>query len=323
MLDTLTAAYLQRNLRPQIQTVTVHPPGEVFQKPLSVTGETEILGLEAPLRPDARPTAGAAAAREHRRRPPRYSRKLYQKGIQTFSWKAEDPNGDTLAYDVHYRPVGDTRFRLLRKGADRARAGLGHLDGAQRPLRDPGDGHRRARQPGGPRPDRRQGERALRRRQHAAHGDGRRSRAGSPPRVRAAVRDDSSLVRRGRVLGGRRPLAGDPPARTGSTTRSRRPTRSRSAISSGRARTSWWCAPRTSSATWRPPASKFPRRRSAGQSDPPHERLESGLGRDGLERRVLAHLREFHRPVVVRALERRHGALFVTQRVVDQRNAER
>jgi hypothetical protein len=43
-------------------------------------------------------------------------RKLYQKGIQTFSWKAEDPNGDTLVYDVYYRAAGDTPFRLLRKG---------------------------------------------------------------------------------------------------------------------------------------------------------------------------------------------------------------
>jgi hypothetical protein len=41
---------------------------------------------------------------------------MYQRGIQTFSWKAEDANGDTLAYDVYYRPVGDARFRPLRRG---------------------------------------------------------------------------------------------------------------------------------------------------------------------------------------------------------------
>jgi hypothetical protein len=45
-----------------------------------------------------------------------YSRKLYQKGLQTFSWKAEDPNGDVLLYDVDYRPMTETRFRSLRKG---------------------------------------------------------------------------------------------------------------------------------------------------------------------------------------------------------------
>jgi outer membrane protein assembly factor BamB len=113
VLDTLTAAYLQRNLRPQIQTVTVHPPGEIFQKPISISGESEILGLETPLS-DLRSTS-TTAARASVTPATAYSRKMYQRGIQTFSWKADDPNGDTLAYDVHYRRVGDTRFRLLNK----------------------------------------------------------------------------------------------------------------------------------------------------------------------------------------------------------------
>ena len=99
VLDSVSAAYLQRNLRPQVQTITVHPPGEVFQKPLSITGDTEILGLDPGQSPDPRP--GAASARMSLPPATTYSRKLYKKGIQTFSWKAEDPNGDTLAYDVY------------------------------------------------------------------------------------------------------------------------------------------------------------------------------------------------------------------------------
>jgi hypothetical protein len=113
VLDTVTAAYLQRNLRPQIQTVTVHPPGEIFQKPISITGDTEILGLETPLPAD--PRAAAGAARASVAPATAYSRKMYQRGIQTFSWKAEDPNGDVLSYAVHYRKVGDQRFRLLNE----------------------------------------------------------------------------------------------------------------------------------------------------------------------------------------------------------------
>ncbi len=113
-LDSLTAAYLQRNLRPQVQTVTVHPPGEVFQKPISVGGETEILGLETP--PDKAAAATAAQARTGMPPATAFSRKLYQRGLQTLSWKADDPNGDTLLYDVYYRSVDDPRFRLLRRG---------------------------------------------------------------------------------------------------------------------------------------------------------------------------------------------------------------
>jgi sugar lactone lactonase YvrE len=115
ILESIAAAYLQRNLRPQIQSITVHPPGEIFQKPISLTGEIEILGLEPGEGPETRP--GAPAPRQQTMpMATTYSRKLYQKGIQTFSWKADDPNGDTLVYDVAYRLLGDTRFRSLRKG---------------------------------------------------------------------------------------------------------------------------------------------------------------------------------------------------------------
>jgi hypothetical protein len=111
VLEAITAAYLQRNLRPRVTSISVHSPGEVFQKPISISGETEILGLD-PAPASERLAAARGAA------PPAtsYSRRLYQRGIQTFSWKAEDPNGDTLLYDVHYRAVGDARFRPLRTG---------------------------------------------------------------------------------------------------------------------------------------------------------------------------------------------------------------
>jgi hypothetical protein len=113
VLDTVATAYLQRNLRPVVQSITVHAPGEVFQKPISISGETEILGLEAAAPPDR---GASAAARMQMPSATSYSRKLFQRGIQTFSWKAEDPNADTLVYEVSYRAIGDTKFRTLRKG---------------------------------------------------------------------------------------------------------------------------------------------------------------------------------------------------------------
>ncbi len=111
VLDRVIAAYLQRNLRPEVPQVTIHPPGEVFQKPISVTGDPEILGLDTPIvtAPGAPKAPPAPAATS-------FSRKLYQRGLQTFSWRAEDPNGDTLSYDVYYRGLAENRFRLLRKG---------------------------------------------------------------------------------------------------------------------------------------------------------------------------------------------------------------
>lgn len=114
LLDGISLAYLQRNLSPQVASVNVHPAGEVFQKPLSVTGEIEILGMEAPDAPDPR-TAQARAAQPAATS---FSRKLYQRGLQTLSWKADDPNNDTLLYDLYYRLAGETRYRLLRRGVN-------------------------------------------------------------------------------------------------------------------------------------------------------------------------------------------------------------
>jgi hypothetical protein len=110
MVEALAAAYLQRNLRPRVDSITVHPPGEVFQKPISVSGDPEILGLDRdPVDEQSDATAVFPATPATV-----YSRKLRRQGLQTFAWTASDPNGDRLTFDVEYRAVGDDRWRPLR-----------------------------------------------------------------------------------------------------------------------------------------------------------------------------------------------------------------
>ena len=112
-VEAVNAAFLQRNLPPTIRSITVHPPGEAFQKPISASGEPEILGLDVdPL------SERAAAARPPAGTPPAvsFSRKLSQRGLRTFSWQADDPNGDPLLFDVHYRSLGEAEWRPLRLG---------------------------------------------------------------------------------------------------------------------------------------------------------------------------------------------------------------
>ena len=58
VLTSITAAYLQRNLRPQVRSITVHPPGIVFQKPFT-TGEPDLAGFDDQTTPD-RKLASAA-----------------------------------------------------------------------------------------------------------------------------------------------------------------------------------------------------------------------------------------------------------------------
>jgi outer membrane protein assembly factor BamB len=120
-VEAIAASYLQRNLAPEVKAITVHPPGEVFQKPISVSGDPEILGFD----PDplaVRAPAGRAAGTASAAVPAAvtFSRKMFQRGMRTLSWQADDANGDALLYDVQYRAVGDERWRPLRRGLTEA-----------------------------------------------------------------------------------------------------------------------------------------------------------------------------------------------------------
>ena len=111
ILTSITAAYLQRNIRPEVASITVHPPGVVFQKPFS-SGETEIAGFDADtverrVANATSPTATAGA--------PSLGRRTYQKGLQTFIWKADDDNRDDLTYEVLYRREGETSWKTLAR----------------------------------------------------------------------------------------------------------------------------------------------------------------------------------------------------------------
>jgi hypothetical protein len=108
VLTSLSSAYLPRNIRPQVVSITVHPPGIVFQKPFS-SGETEIAGLDEEAQDNR-----AAANNPLSTGAPQLGRRIFQRGLQTFAWKAEDDNNDELSYDVFYRREGDTNWRPLK-----------------------------------------------------------------------------------------------------------------------------------------------------------------------------------------------------------------
>jgi len=112
VVTSLQAAYLQRNQRPTVSGLVVHPPGVVFQKPFS-TGETEIAGyqaevLERRLSNQGQPSPSTGA--------PTLGRRTYQKGLQTLVWKGDDGNGDDLTYSVAYRREGETAWQTLVSG---------------------------------------------------------------------------------------------------------------------------------------------------------------------------------------------------------------
>jgi hypothetical protein len=112
VLTSVTAAYLPRNLRPVVSSITVHAAGTVFQRPFS-TGDPEIAGYQDNS-PDGR-QANASSDQRQSSAPP-LGRRLYQKGLQTFVWKAEDGNDDRLQFDISYRREGETAWRVLHRG---------------------------------------------------------------------------------------------------------------------------------------------------------------------------------------------------------------
>ena len=115
ILTSVTTAYLPRNLRPAVSSITVHPPGTVFQRPFS-TGELEIAGFEDNTSDGRNPSQPASSASSGSPASPALGRKVYQKGLQTFVWKADDDNEDRLQYDVSYRREGDTAWKPLKRG---------------------------------------------------------------------------------------------------------------------------------------------------------------------------------------------------------------
>jgi outer membrane protein assembly factor BamB len=108
LLTSVSAAYLPRNLRPRVTAITIHPPGTVFQRPFPT--DPEIAGFDGDL-PDRRNAAAAAAAGSLN-----LGRRVYQKGLLTFVWRAEDDNKDDLSYDVFYRREGETSWKILKRG---------------------------------------------------------------------------------------------------------------------------------------------------------------------------------------------------------------
>ena len=110
VLTSVSAAYVQRNLRPKITSLTVHPTGTVFQKPYP-TGDPEIAGFDDQA-PDRRLlTASAGPGRQQRSS---LGRRVYQRGLQTFVWRAEDANDDDLRYRILYRREGETAWKTLK-----------------------------------------------------------------------------------------------------------------------------------------------------------------------------------------------------------------
>ena len=112
LLTSVTAAYLPRNIRPEVTSITINPPGTVYQRPFP-TGDPEIAGFDGDT-PERRANQPAADATTNG---PSIGRRMYSEGpLYADVWRAQDDNHDELSYDVFYRREGETAWKPLKRG---------------------------------------------------------------------------------------------------------------------------------------------------------------------------------------------------------------
>ena len=112
-IEALSLAYQPQNQAPVIQTLTVNPPGVVFQKPPMIPqmGEMPEYGEHSSLALPDYIQAGLTKMMGVMQLP-----KVYKPATLSISWSDRDPNGDTLEYALFFRALGDSAWTRLAGG---------------------------------------------------------------------------------------------------------------------------------------------------------------------------------------------------------------
>lgn len=105
-LNEVSVSYLPRNIAPEILSVEIMPTNVALlpNPPVQLDPNIETSGLDPQI-------FGIVI-------PPSVPRKVYQRGARGIQWTAEDRNNDKLVYDVFYREIGETNFKLLKENLE-------------------------------------------------------------------------------------------------------------------------------------------------------------------------------------------------------------
>ena len=110
-VDTVTVAYVNRNVAPVIDNVVVQDPAVVF---ISSSYPASPQVVEA-TNPDE---YGIFTSLESPRDKNEQGKKVYRKGYRTITWRAHDDNGDALRYTLSFRRKGTDRWLRLRDNVE-------------------------------------------------------------------------------------------------------------------------------------------------------------------------------------------------------------
>lgn len=102
-LTETSVSYLPRNIAPEVLSIQILPTniGLMPNPPIQIDPNIELSGLD----PAAFGVPSVQAV----------PRRVYQRGARSLQWTAEDRNGDKLSYDVYYKEVGESNYKLLRE----------------------------------------------------------------------------------------------------------------------------------------------------------------------------------------------------------------
>src|SRR5262249_32511723 len=100
-------AYRNRNTFPNIDSLTALAPAEVLAR--SASGGSNVFEATTP---DEKGIFTSLEEPKSDSTP----RRVLRKGYRTLTWKASDPDGDTLVYDLEFRPESSEKWLSLKKG---------------------------------------------------------------------------------------------------------------------------------------------------------------------------------------------------------------
>lgn len=113
-LERVSVAYIQRNMAPKLNSVTVHSPGLAFLRPIVANPTAGV----SPGGPDqfhirSLPRSVRGLGRKPGIPPP--PRRIYTPGARSISWSAQDPNRDDLTYSIFYQAQEESVWKELKK----------------------------------------------------------------------------------------------------------------------------------------------------------------------------------------------------------------
>ncbi len=114
LLQWVEIVYVQRNLRPRIDEFRVHPGGVVYRQVASVDDGMPFAQLPAAIEAELAQSqrAGAAVFANASMRA-FMGRPFFMRGLRSFSWRASDPNGDSLVYALEYRGEEESGWKSM------------------------------------------------------------------------------------------------------------------------------------------------------------------------------------------------------------------